>query len=1177
MKIKEITIRRLPGIEDNFTIDNISGGVSLVTGPNGIGKSSICRLINSTLWNDGKSLADSEASILFDDNGNEVRADIYNGIKWQKNGAVISAPELPDSHLKNILHFNLKELINLDDVDKPISEKVRIALSGGFDIHSAKELFINKRGVGKSEAKELTEAKEHLSEVKRNYSELAVDQEKIDDLQSSLQKAKDAEAEIKKLQASIDAVGLNEDLKKINLNLTDLPAGMAKLHGDELNRLKELQESLSNTKEEIETLQQEIESEEEELGKIKLPKETPSVEVIAVKSDIAETLLRLREIRSSAEGTTAGSKKRLSTVLSQIGTQQSTETLFQRLSEKNMSELDEMLNEKNRLESEFCSAETHLEVIEKEHSDIENNPLYPKVEIYDKIKRSIEILRDYLSLGNHSLETDDRTSTFVKAAPIIAFLSLIIGGVAAFLVNPWFSLVAGFGLGVFIFSFSRPKSKKEKKSETKKEILREQFADASGGDNLSWDPESLKKHLSEYESEFAEILVLQAQYSRIKVTKEGMLNTRNKTEAKITELNNAINEFFENAELNIPENDISKKFFFLWMDEFVKAYVENIEAEATFAKADEQYNNALKELQDFLAEMEIPMPDEPSDLTVIFRELNNKINTRNQLMGNIKSFQNSLKLAEKRQSNALQNQNKFISSLGLSLEKFEEELYSKIKLLPEYRELDKKRRELNLKLTTTLEKCDKDVKLESIDIQQLQMEIEKNASLAADAEDIIRQIDRIEVAVEQASLSTKLGNSLTIVEEKKNTVTEVCLDIIKKAGTLYMLEQTENDYRKDNQPPILKAAGDYFRSFTQGLYDLTISDTSDSTPFIPYHNNEKKGYTFEALSDGTRIQLLLALRMAFADQADNNAILPLLLDEPLTTSDPVRFSAIVEALLQLAGAENGRQIFYFSSNPYDIAAWEQIAKNKNITGLSMHDMSIIRTKAISASSNDWKKLELADFSYPSPKGVTAAEFAEKIGVEKLNLYAPVESWHIFYAADRDPELCYKILSLYRTEKIGQFLSIISNESALQQLKKAIGDKVLNKLFANIKLLKSLRKAWQRGRGIPLSGLVFHNCDSVSEKYEEKFANLAEELNWNAKQFIEVLKNGNDQRVSGFRKSKKEEFEEYLLENGFISSEDILDQAELFIAVETECTDLIEACTLSQEDIRNRFDEYFSKT
>ena len=50
MRISRIAVRRLPGIDDPFTLDALERDLVLVIGPNASGKSSLCRAIRSVLW-----------------------------------------------------------------------------------------------------------------------------------------------------------------------------------------------------------------------------------------------------------------------------------------------------------------------------------------------------------------------------------------------------------------------------------------------------------------------------------------------------------------------------------------------------------------------------------------------------------------------------------------------------------------------------------------------------------------------------------------------------------------------------------------------------------------------------------------------------------------------------------------------------------------------------------------------------------------------------------------------------------------------------------------------------------------------------------------------------------------------------------------------------------------------
>ena len=97
------------------------------------------------------------------------------------------------------------------------------------------------------------------------------------------------------------------------------------------------------------------------------------------------------------------------------------------------------------------------------------------------------------------------------------------------------------------------------------------------------------------------------------------------------------------------------------------------------------------------------------------------------------------------------------------------------------------------------------------------------------------------------------------------------------------------------------------------LYDETIRQSSaDGTPFpkmleakgilpgikvdtgskpLALDNEEQRERTLDELSSGTRLQLLLAVRVAFVEQQERGPMLPLILDETLGNSDEHRARA----------------------------------------------------------------------------------------------------------------------------------------------------------------------------------------------------------------------------------------------------------------------------------------------
>ncbi len=78
--------------------------------------------------------------------------------------------------------------------------------------------------------------------------------------------------------------------------------------------------------------------------------------------------------------------------------------------------------------------------------------------------------------------------------------------------------------------------------------------------------------------------------------------------------------------------------------------------------------------------------------------------------------------------------------------------------------------------------------------------------------------------------------------------------------------------------------------------------------------------SLEELSSGTRVQLLMAARLAFIETMEQGPQLPLILDETFANSDDVRARAVMDATIEIC--RRGRQVVYFTARHEEVAQWE---------------------------------------------------------------------------------------------------------------------------------------------------------------------------------------------------------------------------------------------------------------
>jgi len=104
-------------------------------------------------------------------------------------------------------------------------------------------------------------------------------------------------------------------------------------------------------------------------------------------------------------------------------------------------------------------------------------------------------------------------------------------------------------------------------------------------------------------------------------------------------------------------------------------------------------------------------------------------------------------------------------------------------------------------------------------------------------------------------------------------------------------------FKERSQAPILKSASGYFAQITGGEFEGLINDDSNNIPVIAAKRPGGAILSVEAMSEGTRDQLYLALRMAALKlQRERGVDLPVILDDVLMASDDVRAGCIFKAL-----------------------------------------------------------------------------------------------------------------------------------------------------------------------------------------------------------------------------------------------------------------------------------------
>ncbi len=194
---------------------------------------------------------------------------------------------------------------------------------------------------------------------------------------------------------------------------------------------------------------------------------------------------------------------------------------------------------------------------------------------------------------------------------------------------------------------------------------------------------------------------------------------------------------------------------------------------------------------------------------------------------------------------------------------------------------------------------------------------------------LIEERARLALKIEQALASCDLEEALFAVKEAERALKMRWEEALFAESGKFLLERAEKQSEMSSEH--LAHASKLFEEITAGRYRLSVN-RDDGGHFFAYDTRDHLYLSIDQLSRGSRIQLIIAVRLAFASSLEQSvAPLPLIFDEALSHSDPVRFEALANAICRLASS--GRQIFYLTCQSSELQLL--LAKREGAESISL--------------------------------------------------------------------------------------------------------------------------------------------------------------------------------------------------------------------------------------------------
>ena len=1138
MKLRRLAIERLPGIDRPFELKELADGLNIIVGPNGTGKSRLCAATQALLWPE-PAIEDGRlaATAMFDHDGAHWRVACEGSRHgWQREGVDSDPPPLPGEHLHACFFLGLRDL--LDDsasAGKNLAAVIRRQMSGGFDLEAVRRHFEESvlTRVGRKESKAVSSAENEIRKAEQKQAGVARQEQELDTLNTRADDAERAQQRLVHYDTALSLQKQQGEHAQCESDLAALPEALSHLDGKELERLKKLDEHLSEKRGGRETANNALANCLTAVRESRLDEPIESAS-LATWRGRAESLSELEHNLEVADQNARATYEALMSRRRVLGGRANADAT---LAIEDDADLFAFLRERQKLATERETLNIRLaQLASHEFSDEDARRLA-------LLKRATESLRAWLRAPDPSLQTTGGTLWPTRAHFLAAAVVLGAIGLALHFVDSLTSLAiatAGVCAGLTVAGLlSRVRA--EGSSATDWRVVAEQqFPEGSDGRPASWTADDVAESLRHLEEELA-ILAAESEHDLIrKVEREQFEVDLKSLERPAAHLEARRKTLADRLGLDALHPDAEMVDLARALDALRTAQAEDRSAAAKRDALEEQRKQLLADIAACLTGLG---ESEPTDAV-----------SAKAGVHTIEERDRTLRAAKTDAKQEEQTRDR----LDREIEELSAERAQIFRVAA--REGDDR-----VALTRLLDQLDRYGKLTHA-LEEYASDIRRaETALETAGEGALAQLDATRLADEKASLSTESGQlrelNRTIGEitslartareghdledaiAKRSIVLDELRDrrdeALAAAAGSFLIDGIRHEYEINQRPKVLERARHHFGTFAHHRYELNVSPSDDAS-FVAVDVTSGEGLSPDKLSDGTRAQLILAARLAFAEESEQGADLPLFLDEALDHSDPNRFHAIARSLARMV-ADDARQVFYFSDDPTDVERFQAAFDEEGCDQITSIDLAAIRGQA--ARIDGPQALRVAPLTaVPIPAGESAESYGAAIGVAALDPRLEAFANPLYYVLRDALPVLHEFLEA-RIETVGQCQSVLESGASFAS-KVVAGSEVGAQLRDRIALFETFCLAWREGRGKNVGRAEIEESSAVSDTYLDAVAEFAAEIGGDAERLIAALRERSDPRFKGYRGASADDLERVFMENGHLDESPILGESEI---------------------------------
>lgn len=1125
MKLERVEVGRLRGASAGFKLEGIAPGLNLVLGPNGSGKSSLCAALRSMLWPDAGAVPGAELVAWWVEDGDhaedaaqlrgELRAPGRSPValvEWQRDGASTGRPDVPASQVAAVYTLGLRDLLEHDRAsDRDIAARIRIEMSGGFDIGRVRSSLPVR--FGQAQEALWRDARQARDKLVGDRRRLAEEDDRLEALRGAREAAEAAQRSIESLRSAVELAGLRDELIELAAREADLdtPHGVLEgLRGDELEGLRELAQDRAEAVAELEAATRAVSELEIDRRALALPEPRPDAAALTLVTGVVG---ELREAASDLRGKTA----RLTSA--RHDAEALADTLAGEVDVEHVARLDA-----DAIDSaagwvtralRHASRRAELQGIVEAGGGDAPQDVRAIAARTDEVRRRADALREWLA----SPVAGPTPSRAAEAVALVCGLAL---AAAAYWVWTWLLLPAGLLVGGALVRLLAPSDERggaraavedrwrnlseTGDAETDRACARLQF-EATPVREAVAQIDARLAHLTRRHEEAIALDERRRELARLDEEEAGLASDRAALAKRIG---------IDPGLGNVAFSELLDRVGRLRDAESARA-----RARAEHAEGEQAVEALAGRLLALLPGASLQRGTSVDALIEAAERFSRDCERDASLLRELARARERRERADAAETRLCERRTELLARAAVSAEAPDEAAEAQLARLleahAEYREIVAARRaaeagvrdrERRLSGRPELAGLAKHVASERLAEANTQAE-----QLGSLAEEIARIEERVEAAAASGDLEAK---------EADLALAEAGLAAARQQLTLavsgdFLLDEVEAEYERHTQPALLRVASELFARFTHHRYRLDVGRQAEGGTFRATETESGRGLGLGELSDGTRMQLLLAARLSFAVHAEASQHPPIFLDEALSASDPERFRGVARALLELA--DEGRQIFYLTCNPADVALFADVCSELGAPKPPVFDLAGLRE--ITTTFGDPAALSLVPrTTVPAPGDDTPERYALRLDVPRPLPDDGVDALHLFHVLRDDLPTLHALVAQARVERVGHWRSLRTSPA----IRSLLDADARARVDGAVGVAERYLEAFAIGRGRRVDRDVLEATNAVSKRYIDQMAALAREVDGDARALIAAIES---RQLRGFRAEKLEELRDAL--------------------------------------------------